>query len=159
MLRTLAVVALWSLPALALPRGGTLYVAAPSVKLLKEPKATSKPASPRELPRGTEVTWLGASAKDPHFQEVEVAGQKGFLETQHLTLSKPVVEVDVSGRPMSAEAFASSGARVVDADMGRGTFTPTDEQADADLAAVEALNRATATPQAVAAKRKSLQGR
>ncbi len=159
MLRLLATAALCAMPALAIPRGGVLYVAAPGVKLLKEPKATSKPASPRELPRGTEVTWLGASAKDKRFQEVEVAGQKGFIETSHLTPAKPSLEVDVTGRPMSPEAFAASGARVVDADMGRGTFTPTDEKADADLAAVEALNRATATPQALAAKRKSLQGR
>ena len=63
---------------------------------------------------------------------------------------------------MSAAAFASSGAAVKDGDMGRGANSQrsqAESAAAAELIYVEELNKAKATPEALKAKEKELNGR
>jgi hypothetical protein len=145
-------------PALAIAVGGKLYVKSKDTPLLKDPKASSAKVS--TLQPGTEVTWKGASAKDKHFQEVEAAGKKGFVLTSNLTPHQPQQEIDgSSGKPMSGQSFASSGAST------KGPFGPSHAQSGgspatqetaAELIYVEELNKAKATPQALEAQNKAL---
>lgn len=144
--------------ALAIPVGGKLYVKTKDTPLLKDPKASSAKVS--TLQPGTEVTWKGASAKDKQFQEVEAAGKKGFVSTSNLTPQQPQQEIDgSSGKPMSVQAFAASGAAT------KGPFgppraqtggSPATQEAAAELIYVEELNKAKATPQALEARNKAL---
>jgi len=146
------------LSAFAIAKGGTLYVAGKGVRLLKDAKPTA--AKVLDLAPGDAVIWLGVSEKDRHFQEVEARGKRGFVETQLLTPSKPLVEVTPEGRPMP-QSFASSGAATKDGDMGGNVSSaksqgPAAAQAEAELQYLEELNRTKATPEAIEAKRKSL---
>jgi hypothetical protein len=140
--------------ALAVARGGALYVAGKDVKLLKDPKAGAKALL--TLPRGTEVKWLGPSEKDKHFHEVEVSGKKGFVLQSDLSPSRPQAELAGGGQPSSPQAFASSaeasrdGARPVRPALGAGY-----EEAAKQLEALEALNRSI-TPAELAKKQQEL---
>jgi hypothetical protein len=160
MRRLLLVVSLLApLSAFAIAKGGTLYVAGKGVRLLKDAKPTA--AKVLDLAQGDAVTWLGVSEKDRHFQEVEVRGKRGFVETQLLTPAKPLAEVTPGGRPIEAQSFANSGAAVKDGDMsGHQSYSksqgPAAAQAEAELLYVEELNRTRGTPEAIEAKRKSL---
>ena len=97
--------------ALAVSKGGTLYIKNKGVKLLKDPKATSA-AVGKELTVGSTVVWNGPSEKDKTFHEVVTPdGKKGFVLMANLSPNKPADEIaESSGAPMSAQAFASSGA-------------------------------------------------
>lgn len=162
-MRTLLLLTLCvSTGALAIAKGGTLYIRSKDTALLKEPKANSQ--SLMKLQPGTEVVWNGASAKDKAFHEVVVGGKKGFVLMSSLSPNKPQEEVDSSsGKPMTAQTFASSGAAVKDGDMGRGgnyaQGSPSESAAAAELIYVEELNKAKATPEALKAKEKELNGR
>lgn len=160
-MRTLLVLTLcWSTGALAIAKGGTLYIRSNDTALLKEPKA--KAASLMKLAQGTAVVWNGPAEKDKQWHEVMVAGKKGFVRITELSPNKPQQELDsASGKSISAEAFANSGAAVKDGDMGRGGKqygSPQDSQAAAELLYVEELNKAKATPEALSAKEKELRG-
>lgn len=97
--------------ALAISKGGTLYIKNKGVKLLKDAKATAG-AVGKELAVGSTVVWNGPSEKDKTFHEVVTPdGKKGYVLATNLSPSKPADEIATStGAPMSAQAFASSGA-------------------------------------------------
>lgn len=147
--------------AFAIPVGGTLYIKTKDAPLLKEAK--SKAATLRKLQPGDRVVWMGVSEKDKDFHQVEIDGKKGFVLRGDLTPNKPQAELDSgSGKPMSAAAFASSGAAT------KGPFGPSHAsyqgdpaatQAAAELIYLEELNKAKATPEALAKKDKELNGR
>lgn len=146
--------------AFAIPVGSTLYIKTKDTPLLKEAKPTA--VAIVKLQPGTAVVWLGVSAKDNVFHQVEVGGKKGFVLRSNLSPNEPQAELvdSGSGKPMSAQAFASSGATI------KGPFpTPrrydgtAEAEAAAELIYVEELNKAKATPEALAKKDKELHGR
>lgn len=140
--------------ALAVEEGGKLYIKTKDTLLLKEPKA--KAARVDTLQPGAEVVWLGVSEKNNQFHQVQVGAKKGFVSRADLTPHRPQLELDAaSGRPMSPQAFAQSGAAPRSAPLWRGKG-PEVQAAAAELLSVEELNRAKATPQAVAQKSKAL---
>lgn len=148
--------------ALAVVPGGRLYVRSADTALLKEPKV--KAATVIKLQPGDEVTWMGVSDKDKEFHAVERNGKKGFVHRSNLSPNQPQNELDAStNKPMSHQAFAASGAATKDGDMGRGQRSwegdPKLLQAAAELLYLEELNKAKATPAAVAAKNKELHTR
>lgn len=143
--------------ALAVSPGGTLYIKSKDAPLLKEPKA--KAAKLDTLQPGTAVTWLGVSEKDKQFHQVQAGAKKGFVLRSDLTPQKPQAELSgATGQPMSAQAFANSGATKGQPSSGSYAASkgPDVKAAAAELATVEELNEKTATPQAVAEKNKSL---
>lgn len=144
-----------SAPALAIKKGDALYVSAKEVTLRAQPK--DKAAKVEKLRAGDEVTWQGASDKDARFQSVTTAqGKKGFLLTTELTPNRPQRELTVSGQFISADAFAASGAAVTKCTYGPPPPTSQHPEVDAQLAAAEAINRAAATPEALAKKQQEL---
>jgi hypothetical protein len=145
---------------LAIAPGGKLYVSAKDTALLKEPK--EKAAKLATLAAGIEVTWLGASDKDPAFHQVDAGGKKGFVHRSSLTPNKPQSEFDAaSGKPMSPQAFAASGAAVTKGPYGPPSSAhykgdPAQSAAAAELIYLDALNKQAATPEALAQKNKEL---
>jgi hypothetical protein len=148
----------------AVAKGGSLYIKSKDVKLLKEPKAGAAAVKPLAI--GTEVKWQGASAADKAFHEVEVDGKKGFVLMSNLSPSKPQTEIaGSSGTPMSPQAFASSGAATkaltpagINYAKSEGKDAPKALEAAAEIIHVEEYNKAKGTPEAIAAKAKSLGG-
>lgn len=162
-LGVIAAIALLSASAAwAVAKGGTLYIKAKDVKLLKEPKTGAATVTPKPLDVGAEVKWLGPSDKDKTFHEVEVGGKKGFVLMSNLSPSKPVAEVESGGKSMSAQAFASSGAATKGLTPAGVKYAKESGQSESEAAAdviyVEEQNKAKATPAAVAAKAKELGG-
>ena len=160
-MKALAAIALISASgAWAVAKGGTLYIKSKDTKVLKDPKADSKPVV--TLQPGAEVVWNGASEKDKTFHEVVSGGKKGFVLMTNLSPSKPAQEIDSSnGKPMSAQAFASSGAATTALTPAGVTYakdSPGKAEAAAEIIYVEQLNFAKGTPAAVAAKAKELGG-
>ncbi len=149
------VVTLFAAPALALAPGGSLWVATPDAKLLKDPRASGRPVA--SLTRGQEVKWLGPSERDKTFQEVEAAGKRGFVPTAALTSARPQLETGADAKPMSPPSFAASGfSKHQPPQTNPASRDPGQAEAEAELSAVEALNRDQVTPAALEAKRKSL---
>jgi hypothetical protein len=145
MTRLVYVVAVcFSLAALAIAKGGSLYIAAKDVKLLKDPKAKSATIG-AALEIGTEVKWLGASDKDKSFHLVEVNGKKGYVLMSNLTPSKPMREVASDGSSMSQQSFANSGAATKGPFGPSSTpYVPTNPEAKKsyeELQKLEALNK------------------
>jgi len=162
-IRILAVIALTSAgAALAITKGGTLYIKAKDVKLLKEPKVGSAAVNPKVLEVGSEVKWVGVSEKDKTFHEVDVGGKKGFVLLSNLGTTKPLIEVAEGGKPMSAQQFANSGAAtrgLTEAGVKYSKASGQDaSNAAADCIYVEEHNKAKATPALVAAKALELGG-
>lgn len=110
----LAAALLLSGGASAVGKGGTLYIRARDTRLLAEPQLSAKVLA--TLQPGHEVKWLGTApgGKQLHGVEVTVAGKAvtGYTLQQNLTPNKPAAEYLArdDGKPMSAQAFASSGA-------------------------------------------------
>jgi hypothetical protein len=141
----------------AIAKGGSLYIKAKDVKLLKDPKAGSKEVTAVAL--GEEVKWLGASEKDKSFHEVEYKGKKGFVLMSSLSPSAPAKEIASDGKSMSAQAFASSGAATKGLTSAGVKYAGQDAAAAAaDVVYIEEHTKAKATPAAVAAKAKELGG-
>jgi hypothetical protein len=147
--------------------GDKLYIKAKGVKLLKEPKATAAPASPKELAVGDAVVWKGPSDKDKQFHQIEANGKSGFVLMSSLSPSQPQPELaEGTGKPMDAKAFASSGAatkaltpaaiKYANA-KGKGPKITANEAASMVIY-VEEHNKNTGTPEAIAAKSKDLGG-
>ena len=140
--------------------GGTLYVKSKDTKVLKEAKAGSSAVV--TVQPGKEVIWNGADAKDKSFHSVTVDGKKGFVLMSNLSQNKVATEIDSSsGKPMSAQAFASSGAAtkaLTPAGVNYAKDTPNKAEAASEIIYVEQLNIAKGTPAAVAAKAKDLGG-
>lgn len=141
----------------AIASGGTLYIKAKDVKLLKEAKTGSKELTPIAL--GEEVKWIKANDKDKSFHEIEYKGKKGFVLMSSLSPSAPVKEIAGDGKSMSAQAFASSGAATKGLTSAGVKYAGQDAAgAAADVVYLEETTKAKATPEAVAAKAKSLGG-
>jgi hypothetical protein len=162
--RVLAAAALLSAcGAWAVAKGGSLYIKSKDVKLLKEPKAGAAPAMPKPLELGAEVKWLGPSEKDKAFHEIEVGVKKGFVLMSNLSPSKPQTEMaGSSGAPISAQAFASSGAATKALTPAAIKYSETKKGTASDSAAmviyVEEHNKNKGTPEAIAMKSKELGG-
>lgn len=162
LIRTLVAVALLSAAvAGAVKKGDPLFIKSKDTKVLKDPKADAKAVT--TLQPGTEVTWNGPSEKDNHFHEVMANGKKGYVLMTNLTPNKPAEEISGStGKPISPQAFASSGAATkalspagVNYAKGKGASA---EEAAAEIIHVEEFNKQKGTPEAVAAKAKELAG-
>ncbi|WNG50060.1 SH3 domain-containing protein [Archangium minus] len=105
-----------SATALAVPPGGTLYVKAKNTHL----KASSSPTANTlvVLQPGKEVTYNGREGTTPWCKVTVSADKKGpvqgFIYQANLAVSPPSLEVTSKnpGKPLSPEAFASSGAAV-----------------------------------------------
>lgn len=162
----IAASALLGAAAWAVAPGGTLYIKNKGVKLLKDPKAGSKELG-GELKIGKEVVWNGASKADKAFHEIKVDGKPGFVLMSNLTPNKPQDEIkDSSGAPMSAQAFASSGAatkaltpaaiKYAESKKEDGVAKP--EESAAQIIYIEEHNKNKGTLEAVAAKSKELGG-
>lgn len=62
------------------------------------------------IPAGATVTWLGGTPKKD-FDKVRFGNQEGFVPHAALSTRAPSAEVSkTDGKPISAQAFASSGA-------------------------------------------------
>lgn len=148
----------------AVSKGGTLYVKSKETKLFKDAKVGAAVAT---LKVGDAVTWNGPSEKDKQFHEIVANGKKGFVLMTNLTPNKPAEEIDAStGKPMSAQAFASSGAATkaltpaaikYAGAKGQGPKISANEAASMVIYAEE-HNKAKGTPEAIAAKTKDLGG-
>ena len=158
----LALVALLSAGgAWAVAKGGTLYIKSKDTKVLKDPKAGA--AAVTTLQPGAEVTWNGPSDKDKQFHAVDAAGKKGFVLMSNLSPNKIAAEIDSStGKPMSTQAFASSGAAtkaLTPAGVKYAEASGVEQkEAAAEIIYVEQHNIAKGTPAAVADKAKELGG-
>ncbi|PZR09309.1 MAG: hypothetical protein DI536_22265 [Archangium gephyra] len=146
--------------AFAVKVGDNLFVKSKDTKVLKDPKATA--AAVVTAQPGDEVKWEGPSDKDKQFHKVTFKGKTGFVLMSNLSPNKPQGEVDAStGKPMSAQAFASSGAATkaltpAGVKYAKGSGVKESEAA-AQIIYVEEFNKAKATPTAVAAKAKALE--
>lgn len=108
-------VALGASPALAVSKGGKLYIKTKDAAVMG--KADAKAKKVGQLQPGDEVTWNGAAADDKRFHEIvptdpKKAKTKGFTLQSNLSPSKPQMETLLSrgGKPIDAKTFASSGA-------------------------------------------------
>lgn len=161
-IRALAVVALLSATgAFAVAKGGTLYIKSKDTKVLKEPKAGAAAVS--TVQPGTEVIWNGASEKDKQFHEISVGGKKGFVLMANLSPSKPQQELSQStGKPMSAQAFASSGAATKALTPAAIKYSQAKEgnakESAAQVIYAEEHSKAKSGPEALAMKSKELGG-
>lgn len=161
-IRAVAAIALISAGgAWAVAKGGKLYIKSKDTKVLKDPKAGATAVV--TVQPGTEVTWNGASDKDKAFHDVTVNGKKGFVLMSNLSPSAPATEIDSStGKPMSAQAFASSGAATKALTPAGVTYAkgngPSQSDAAAEIIYAEQHNIAKGTPAAIAAKAKELGG-
>ncbi len=144
----------------AVAKGGKLYIKSKDTKVLKEAKAGATAVV--TVQPGTEVTWNGADAKDKTFHEISVNGKKGYTLMTNLSPNPVAAEIDsTSGKPMSAQAFASSGAATkaltpAGVTYAQGNVSKSD--AAAEIIYAEQHNFAKGTPAAVAAKAKELGG-
>ena len=102
--------------ALAVPPGGTLYIKAKNTHL----KASNSPTADTlvVLQPGKAVTYNGREGSTPWCKVTVAADKKapvqGFIYQANLGVSPPSLEVTSKnpGKPLSPEAFASSGAAV-----------------------------------------------
>lgn len=105
----LALVALLvAAPALAVSKGGTLYVKNKEAKLLDKPDASAKVLV--QLKPGEAVIWNGAAPENKQFHAIDANGKKGFTLQQNLSPNKPADEIAGDGKPIASQAYASSGA-------------------------------------------------
>lgn len=145
----------------AVKKGEALFIKSKDTKVLKDPKATAKAVV--TLQPGTEVIWNGASEKDKQFHEVSVNGKKGYVLMTNLTPNKPTDEISGStGKPISPQAFASSGAATkalspAGISMAKSAG-PSGTEAAAEIIYVEEFNKQKGTPEAQNAKAKELAG-
>ncbi len=153
--------------ALAVEKGGTLYIKSKDTQLLKDPKVGSKPVT--KLQPGDEVTWNGPSDKDKTLHDVVAKGnKKGFVLQSNLTPNKPATEYDAStGKAMDTKAIASSSAATkaltpAGINYANGQEKPEDKEkalaAAADIIYTEEHNKAKAPESVVMAKSAALQG-
>lgn len=137
-----------------------LYIKSKDVKLLKEAKTGAAAVTPVAL--GEEVKWLGADAKDKSFHQVEYKNKKGFVLMSNLGTSKPATEIADGGKPMSAQAFASSGAATKGLTPAGVKLSKANGQSDSDAAAdviyIEEHNKLKGNAAALTAKAKELGG-
>ena len=161
-IRAVAAIALISAGgAWAVAKGGKLYIKSKDTKVLKDPKAGATAVV--TVQPGTEVVWNGASDKDKAFHDVSVKGKQGFVLMSNLSPNQVSAELDASsGKPMSAQAFASSGAATKALTPAAIKYSETKkgtaEESAAMVIYVEEHNRAKGTTEAIAMKSKELGG-
>lgn len=144
--RLLVVTTLAAASALAVTKGGALFVRVHDAKLLEAPDFKAKTLV--TLPLGARVTWRGASPQNRQLHEVEwldAAKQpvKGFVFQAALGPTAPNPEfLTTGGAAIDAKAFKSSGAATKalgDGALGYASSKNLEEQARR-LLAVEAIN-------------------
>jgi hypothetical protein len=164
--RAVAAAALMSASgAWAVKVGDNLFIKAKGVKLLKEPKATSAAASPKELAVGDTVVWKGP-ATDKAFHQIEVGGKSGFVLMSSLSPNKPQMEVVEGGKALDTKAFASSGAATKGLTQAALSYSGkkaeggdnTLKKAAVQVIYAEEHSKNKGTPEAIDAKAKSLGG-
>jgi hypothetical protein len=105
----LAAAMLFGSAAWAVKPGENLYVKTKDAKLLEKADAKAKVLG--MLKPGEEVKWKGSDAKNKLFHNIEVRGKTGFTHQQNLSPHRPQLELaSDDGKPVDAQAFASSGA-------------------------------------------------
>ncbi|MBX7113112.1 MAG: SH3 domain-containing protein [Myxococcaceae bacterium] len=93
----------------AAPSTLQLYIRNRETPLQKQPTLSS-PVLTR-IPAGATVTWLGAGTPKKDFDKVRFGTQEGFVPHASLSTRPPSAEVSkTDGKPITAQAFASSGA-------------------------------------------------
>lgn len=102
--------ALLAMPALAVSKGGKLYIKTKDTKVLDKADAKGKVVG--TLQPGDEVTWNGADGANKQFHSIDSGKVKGFTLQTNLSPSKPQAELLArdNGAPIDGKAFASSGA-------------------------------------------------
>ena len=146
--------------ALAVEKGGKLYIKSKDTKVRKDPKANA--ATVLTLQPGQEVIWNGASVKDKEWHEISVDGKKGFVQRADLTPHAPMQEIEAStGKPINAQAFAASGYGYTVCSFGASTTarsggSPAEQETRAELIYLEELNREQGTLAALDAKNREL---
>lgn len=157
-MRSLVAIAMLSATgAWAVAKGGNLYIKSKDTKVLKEPKAGSPAVT--TLQPGAEVVWNGASEKDKQFHEIASGSKKGFVLMSNLSPNKPQTELPTSdGKPLSAEAFASSAAAtkaLTPAAVKYADGNPSATEAAGQIIYAEEHNRIKGTPEAINAHAKA----
>ena len=97
--------------ALAVSKGGTLYVTSRNARLQKDSSPTSSVL--QLLQPGQEVVWQGADAANKQWHKVTVGGKSGVVFQANLSPNKPsseMVAAHEAGKPIDPQAFASTGA-------------------------------------------------
>jgi RHS repeat-associated protein len=94
--------------------GDCLFIRSRGTRVLRNPSATSDPAMRGELEPGDEVRWLGYDSSTG-FDRIEVTlpgggTVEGYVLRQNLSPNAPDTQYRDFGRPMSSQAYASSGA-------------------------------------------------
>lgn len=146
-------VALSSVASFAIAPGAPMFVVVGDAAVLKDPSAKSPKLV--ALQRGDMVRWMGASEKDKRFHMIQARGKTGYVLLSALTPSLRISEFDeATGKPMAAQAFASSGANNKDDRMG--SSAPRETPITRELSRLTELNRNTATPTALDQKRSEL---
>lgn len=132
--------------ALAVSKGGALFVRTHDAKLLEAPDFKAKTVA--TLPLGTRVTWRGAAAQNRQLHEVEWLDAskqpvKGYMFQAALGPTAPSPEfLTTGGAAIDAKAFKSSGAATKalgDGALGYASSKNLEEQARR-LLAIEAIN-------------------
>lgn len=142
----LLLVTLVAASALAVSKGGALFVRTHDARLLETPDFKAKTLA--TLPLGARVTWRGAAAQDRRLHEVEWLDAskqpvKGFVFQAALGPTPPSPEfLTTGGTAVDAQAFKSSGAATKalgEGALGYASSKNLEEQARR-LLAVEAIN-------------------
>ncbi|MBL8924407.1 MAG: hypothetical protein JNJ54_36500 [Myxococcaceae bacterium] len=132
--------------ALAVSKGGALFVRTHDAKLLEAPDFKAKTVA--TLPLGARVTWKGAAAQNRQLHEVEWLDAskqpvKGYMFQAALGPTAPSPEfLTTGGAAIDAKAFKSSGAATKalgEGALGYASSKNLEEQARR-LLAVEAIN-------------------
>lgn len=116
----------------AVKPGGFLFIKGKDVKLLPAADLDATPLL--KLQGGEKVVWNGADAKMKQLHKVTVGSKSGFVLQANLTPHQPAEEyLSGDGKPVSAQAFASSGAATKA--MGEAGLKYASEKSGAEIAA------------------------
>jgi hypothetical protein len=99
--------------ALAVSKGGTLYVKAKNTRLMASSAASAKALA--VLQPGQPVKWLGADPKNRQWHQVETGGKRGVVFQSNLASKPPNMELVASedgATRKDATEFANSAAAV-----------------------------------------------
>ncbi len=145
-------------PALAVERGGTLYVKVRDTRLMPSTSPTATPIA--LLQPGAEVEWQGADSTDKRWHHVVVNEKKGLVFQSNLSTQPPRMELISKGgvRKVDPVAFANSAAAIKGLSKGavaygNGKQGPGYSQAVKQIDALERLANKV-TPEAIEAHAK-----
>ncbi|MFZ5469044.1 MAG: SH3 domain-containing protein [Myxococcota bacterium] len=133
--------------ALAVSKGGTLYVRSKNTRVFQSPEPTARVL--QMIQPGEEVMWLGSVEGEPRWHRVQVVdgGTQGVVYQTNLSPNAPRKELLASqgDKEVDPRAFASSAAAIKGLGPGAieyGKLTAADPLGDL-LAAVELSRRIT----------------